>query len=72
MKILNIYFQSALPIWTDFTDSIYYWHLFPLGIWCANLKNNLKCYLLYIVPSGHNPDFQVIFMVVAQEGQLFC
>ena len=48
MKILNIYFQSALPIWTDFTDSIYYWQLSPFGIWCANFKDNLKCYLLYI------------------------
>ena len=47
MQILNIYFQSVMPIWTDFIDSIYYWHLFPLGIWCANFKNNLKCYLTY-------------------------
>ena len=46
MQIFNIYFQSVLPIWTNFTDSIYYWHLFPLGIWCPNFKNNLKCYLI--------------------------
>ena len=49
MHIFNIYFQSALPIWTDLTDSIYYWHLFPLGIWCANFKNNLKCHLILVV-----------------------
>ena len=48
MKILNIYFQSALPIWTNFTDSIYYWHLLLLGIWCTNFKNNLKFHLLYM------------------------
>ena len=47
MQIVNIYFQSALPVWTNFTDSIYYWHLLPLGIWCANFKNNLKSHLLF-------------------------
>ena len=51
-QTLNIYFQSALPIWTDFTDSIYYWNLFPLGIWCPNFKNNFKCYLIAMV-SNH-------------------
>ena len=45
MQFFNIYFQSALPIWTNFTDSIYYWHVFLLGIWCANFKSNLKCHL---------------------------
>ena len=45
-QTLNIYFQSALPIWTNFYDSIYFWHLFPLGIWCANFKNNPKCHLM--------------------------
>ena len=49
-QTLNIYFQSALPIWTNFSDSIHHWHLFPLGIWCTNFKNNLKCYLISILP----------------------
>ena len=48
-KLWTFISNHRCHFWTNFYDSIYFWHLFPLGIWCENLKKNLKRHLMVII-----------------------